>query len=169
MLYYLGGMSNNVITCVANGGMVTIDTTPGGFRVTTKLGGNLWEATASHSSFDVVAWHGNLVPYRFDLGSFSPVGAVRMDHPDPSIYTVLSAPLDHPGENTADLVFFPDRWDVTERPVARSFAAGPYRAAEQETPGGAVPATGRARFRGNASHSRRGSGRGPRSRSWWSP
>lgn len=84
------------------------------YPVISKHGGVLYETERAGSPFDVVAWHGNLVPYRYDLSMFCPVGTTRFDHPDPSVYTVLSAPLDHPGENTVDLVVFPERWDVTE-------------------------------------------------------
>ena len=83
-------------------------------RVTAKIGGVLYETTRAGSPFDVVAWHGNLAPYRFDLARFVPVGATRVDHPDPSIYTVLTAPLDRPGESAADFVVFPERWEVAE-------------------------------------------------------
>jgi len=84
-----------------------------GFRILAKTAGRVFEARRSHSPFDVVAWHGNYVPYRYDLSTFNAVGSVTWDHPDPSIYTVLSAPLDRPGENLADLVFFPNpRWEV---------------------------------------------------------
>ena len=83
-------------------------------RVTAKIGGVLYDTTRPGSPLDVVAWHGNLVPYRFDLARFVPVGATRVDHPDPSIYTVLTAPLDRPGESAADFVVFPERWEVTE-------------------------------------------------------
>jgi len=85
-----------------------------GFRITTKLGGRLHEATQDHSPFDVVAWHGNHVPTVYDLSAFSPVAGVRVDHVDPSIYTVLSAPLDEPGASALDLVAFVPRWDPTE-------------------------------------------------------
>ncbi len=85
-----------------------------GFRVTVKLGGALFEAKQAYSPYDVVAWHGNYAPYVYDLESFSPVSNVLFDHPDPSIYTVLSAPLDERGANTLDFVFFPPRWDATE-------------------------------------------------------
>jgi homogentisate 1,2-dioxygenase len=86
-----------------------------GYRVTAKLGGELYEARQDHSPFDVAAWHGNHCPYVYDLALFSPVGNTRVDHGDPSIHTVLSAPLDEPGTNTLDLVVFPPRWDPTER------------------------------------------------------
>jgi homogentisate 1,2-dioxygenase len=84
------------------------------FRVVAKLGGQLHQASQDHSPFDVVAWQGNHLPFRYDLGDFSPLGSVRVDHPDPSIYTVLSAPLDEPGAHTLDLIVFPPRWDVSE-------------------------------------------------------
>jgi len=85
-----------------------------GYRITAKLGGALHEARQDHSPFDVVAWHGNHCPYVYDLSLFTPAGYTRFDHPDPSIYTVLSAPLDEQGSNTLDLVVFPPRWDSTE-------------------------------------------------------
>lgn len=84
------------------------------YPLVAKHGGALYETERAGSPFDVVAWHGNHAPYRYDLSMFVPVGAVRVDHADPSIFTVLSAPLDAPGENTADLVVFPERWDATE-------------------------------------------------------
>jgi len=85
-----------------------------GYRVTTKVGGGLAEATQDHSPFDVVAWHGNHAPSVYDLGAFSPAGNARVDHVDPSIHTVLSAPLDEEGAHTLDLVVFVPRWDPTE-------------------------------------------------------
>jgi homogentisate 1,2-dioxygenase len=85
-----------------------------GFRITVKLGGELHEGTQDHSPFDVAAWHGNHCPYVYDLARFSPVGNTRFDHGDPSIYTVLSAPLDEAGTNSLDLVVFPPRWDASE-------------------------------------------------------
>lgn len=83
------------------------------FRIVTKLGGTLHEGRQDHSPFDVVGWHGNYMPYVYDLDAFSPVGNTRFDHGDPSINTVLSAPLDEPGSHTLDLVTFPARWDAT--------------------------------------------------------
>jgi homogentisate 1,2-dioxygenase len=82
-------------------------------RVTAKLGGELAEATQDHSPFDVAAWHGDHVPYVYDLAAFCPAGNTAFDHGDPSIYTVLSAPLDEQGAHTLDLVVFPARWDAT--------------------------------------------------------
>ncbi len=85
-----------------------------GYRLTVKHAGALFEGTQDHSPFDVAAWHGNYAPYVYDLLSFAPVGNVRVDHPNPSIYSVLSAPLDEQGANSLDFVFFPPRWDATE-------------------------------------------------------
>ncbi len=82
-------------------------------RIVAKLGGRLHEASQDHSPFDVVAWHGNYVPYVYDLDMFSPVGNARFDHGDPSAHTVVSAPLDEAGAHTLDLVVFPPRWDAT--------------------------------------------------------
>ena len=85
-----------------------------GYRIVHKLGGSLFEARQDYSPYDVVAWHGNYAPYSYNLLDFSPVANVRFDHPDPSIYTVLSAPMDEQGAHTLDFVFFPPRWDITE-------------------------------------------------------
>src|SRR5581483_753075 len=87
---------------------------PGGFQIVTKLGGRLHGATQEHSPFDVVAWHGNHVPFAYDLSLFSAMGSVRYDHPDPSILTVLTAPLDDHGRAIADFVVFPGRWEAFE-------------------------------------------------------
>jgi homogentisate 1,2-dioxygenase len=95
---------------------------PAGFQIVTKLGGKLFAAMQSHSPFDVVAWHGAHVPYSYDLSLFSPMGAVKFDHPDPSILTVLTAPLDDHGRAIADFVVFPGRWDVLEHSFRPPFA-----------------------------------------------
>lgn len=81
-----------------------------------KFGGNLFSATQDHTPFDVVAWHGKYYPYKYDLGRFNTMGSVSYDHPDPSIYTVLSAPspAHGPGTAVADFVIFPPRWLVAE-------------------------------------------------------
>ncbi len=84
-----------------------------GFEIVAKLGGKLHVATQDHSPFDVVAWHGNYAPYVYDLDAFSPSGNTRFDHGDPSVFTVVSAPLDELGSHTLDLVVFPPRWDPT--------------------------------------------------------
>jgi len=86
----------------------------GDFRVTAKFCGNLWEAEYDHSPLDVVAWHGNYVPYKYDLARFNCVNSVTFDHPDPSIYTVLTAPSEIPGTANCDFVIFPPRWAVAE-------------------------------------------------------
>ena len=85
-----------------------------GYRVTAKVGGSLYQATQDHSPYDVVAWHGNHCPLVYDLSLFTPAGYTRVDHPDPSIHTVLTAPLDEQGANSLDLVVFPPRRDATE-------------------------------------------------------
>ena len=83
-------------------------------QVVQKFGGNLWAADYDHSPLDVVAWHGNYVPYKYDLARFNVLGTVSYDHPDPSIYTVLSSPSDTPGVANADFVVFAPRWLVAE-------------------------------------------------------
>jgi homogentisate 1,2-dioxygenase len=82
--------------------------------VVSKFQGNLWAAEMDHSPLDVVAWHGNFVPYKYDLARFMAIGTVSFDHPDPSIYTVLTAPSDVPGTANIDFVVFPPRWLVGE-------------------------------------------------------
>ena len=80
----------------------------------TKFSGNLWSATMAHSPIDVVAWHGNLTPCKYDLANFMVIGSTSFDHPDPSIYTVLTSPSDTAGTANADFVIFPPRWLVGE-------------------------------------------------------
>ena len=79
-----------------------------------KFQGNLWAAEMDHSPLNVVVWHGNLTPYKHDLARFMVIGTVSFDHPDPSIYTVLTAPSDLPGVANVDFVIFPPRWLVGE-------------------------------------------------------
>ncbi|MGJ3265674.1 MAG: homogentisate 1,2-dioxygenase [Salinarimonas sp.] len=79
-----------------------------------KWGGDLFMTKIEQSPLDVVAWHGNYAPYKYDLRRFSPVGALLFDHPDPSIFTVLTAPTETPGSANIDFVIFPDRWMVAE-------------------------------------------------------
>ena len=84
------------------------------WHVLAKFGGYLFAAPQTHTPFDVVAWHGTYYPYKYDLGRFNTIGTVSYDHPDPSIYTVLTAQSDHPGTAVADFVIFPPRWLVAE-------------------------------------------------------
>lgn len=77
-------------------------------------GGRLWAATLSHSPLDVVAWHGNLAPLRYDLKRFNTINTVSYDHPDPSIFTVLTSPSAFAGTANCDFVIFPPRWMVAE-------------------------------------------------------
>src|SRR5215813_4194423 len=79
-----------------------------------KWGGSLFRTTLPHSPIDVVAWHGNYAPYKYDLRTFSPVGAIAFDHPDPSIFTVLTSPSETAGTANIDFVIFPERWAVAE-------------------------------------------------------
>ncbi len=82
-------------------------------EVLVKMGGRLFRATRDTSPFDVVAWHGSYTPYRYEFRHFNAMGTVTWDHPDPCLYTVMTAPLHHPGQSLADLVVFPNpRWDV---------------------------------------------------------
>ena len=79
-----------------------------------KYQGNLWACDIGHSPLDVVAWHGNYVPYKYDLANFMVLGTISFDHPDPSIFTVLTSPTDTPGTANIDFVIFPPRWLVAE-------------------------------------------------------
>ena len=83
-------------------------------RLYVKQHGILWMAEINQSPLDVVAWHGNYAPYKYDLRRFSPVGPLLFDHADPSIFTVLTAPSETPGTANVDFVCFPDRWTVAE-------------------------------------------------------
>ena len=83
-------------------------------RMTVKWGGKLWRSEIGQSPLDVVAWHGNYAPYKYDLRRFSPVGPVLFDHADPSIFTTLTSPSETPGTANIDFVIFPDRWAVAE-------------------------------------------------------
>jgi homogentisate 1,2-dioxygenase len=83
-------------------------------RLYVKSNGALWEAAIGQSPLDVVAWHGNYAPYKYDLRRFSPVGPVLFDHADPSIFTVLTSSSATPGTANLDFVIFPDRWLVSE-------------------------------------------------------
>ena len=84
------------------------------FEIVAKFGGNLWSCTTDHSPLDVVAWHGNYAPYKYDLRRFNTIGSISFDHPDPSIFTVLTSPSGEPGVANCDFVIFPDRWLVAE-------------------------------------------------------
>jgi homogentisate 1,2-dioxygenase len=83
-------------------------------QVVQKFGGNLWAADYDHSPLDVVAWHGSYVPYKYDTANFMVIGSISFDHPDPSIFTVLTSPSELPGLANVDFVIFPPRWLVGE-------------------------------------------------------
>ncbi len=113
-----------------------------------KWGGRLWQTEIRQSPLDVVAWHGNNAPYKYDLRRFSPVGPVLFDHNDPSIFTVLTSASDTPGTANVDFVIFPDRWLVAEhtfRPpwyhmnVMSEFMGLIYGQYDAKTGGGFVP------------------------------
>jgi homogentisate 1,2-dioxygenase len=122
----------------------------GAFELVAKFQGALWSAKIDHSPLDVVAWHGNYAPCKYDLRRFNTIGSISYDHPDPSIFTVLTSPSDMPGTANVDLAIFPPRWLVAQhtfrppwfhRNVASEFMGlitGVYDAkAEGFLPGGA--------------------------------
>jgi homogentisate 1,2-dioxygenase len=86
----------------------------GELTLLTKFDGHLWAAPLKHSPLDVIAWHGNYAPYKYDLRLYTTVYSVTWDHTDPSIFTVLSAPSTQPGVSNVDFVIFPPRWLVME-------------------------------------------------------
>ena len=120
----------------------------GKFELLGKFQGRLWSAEIGHSPLDVVGWHGNHAPYKYDLSRFNTIGSISYDHPDPSIFTVLTSASDTPGTANMDFVIFPPRWLVAEdtfrppwfhRNVASEFMGlitGVYDAKES---GGFVP------------------------------
>ncbi|HEY3179888.1 MAG TPA: homogentisate 1,2-dioxygenase [Casimicrobiaceae bacterium] len=81
----------------------------GSFELIAKFMGNLWSAEIDHSPLDVVAWHGNYAPYKYDLRRFNAIGSISYDHPDPSIFLVLQSVSDTPGVDMIDFVVFPPR------------------------------------------------------------
>ena len=86
----------------------------GQFELLAKFAGKLWSAEIGHSPLDVVAWHGNYAPYKYNLAHFNAINSVSFDHADPSIFTVLTSPSGIPGTANMDFVIFPPRWMVAE-------------------------------------------------------
>jgi len=86
----------------------------GDFELVAKFDGVFWRARIDHSPLDVVAWHGNYAPYKYDLRLFNAINSVSFDHPDPSIFTVLTSPSEIVGTADVDFVIFPPRWMVAE-------------------------------------------------------
>lgn len=122
----------------------------GQFELIAKFQGHLWRADIGHSPLDVVGWHGNYAPYKYDLRHFNTIGSISFDHPDPSIFLVLTSPSDTAGVGNMDFVIFPPRWLVAQdtfrppwfhRNIASEFMGlvhGAYDAkAEGFVPGGA--------------------------------
>ena len=120
------------------------------FELIAKFQGHLWRADIGHSPLDVVAWHGNFAPCKYDLRRFNTIGSISFDHPDPSIFTVLTSASDTPGTANMDFAIFPPRWLVAQhtfrppwfhRNIASEFMGlvhGAYDAkAEGFAPGGA--------------------------------
>ena len=81
----------------------------GEFELVAKFEGHFWRARIGHSPLDVVAWHGNYAPYKYDLRRYNAIGSISYDHPDPSIFLVLQAPSNTPGVDTIDFVIFAPR------------------------------------------------------------
>ena len=94
--------------------VAAFDADPQPTEIVRKFGGTLWRTCVPTSPFNVVAWHGNLVPLKYDTKHFMVIGSISFDHPDPSIFTVLTSPSDTPGVANCDFVIFPPRWLVME-------------------------------------------------------
>ncbi len=94
--------------------VAAFEDSPGEYELIKKSGGRLWRSTQAGTPFNVVAWHGNLTPCRYDTAHFMTIGSISFDHPDPSIFTVLTSPSDTPGTANCDFVIFPPRWLVAE-------------------------------------------------------
>jgi homogentisate 1,2-dioxygenase len=94
--------------------VAALDANEQAFEILRKQGRRLWRAEQAHSPFNVAAWHGTLYPVKWDTRTFNTLGTVSFDHPDPSIFTVLTSPSDTPGWANVDFVIFPPRWMVAE-------------------------------------------------------
>lgn len=123
----------------------------GKFELIGKFAGELWGAEMNHSPLDVVAWHGNYVPYKYDLKKFNTINTVSFDHPDPSIFTVLTSPSETVGTANVDFVIFPPRWMVAEhtfrppyfhRNCMSEYMGLIYGVYDAKTSGGFVPGGG---------------------------
>lgn len=120
----------------------------GDFELVTKLAGKLFACEIGHSPLDVVAWHGNLTPYKYDLRRFNTIGSISYDHPDPSIFTVLTSQSDTPGTANVDFAIFPPRWLVMEdsfrppwyhRNIMSEYMGLIYGVYDAKTGGGFIP------------------------------
>lgn len=123
----------------------------GKFELIGKFAGDLWSAEMGHSPLDVVAWHGNFVPFKYDLRKFNAINTVSFDHPDPSIFTVLTSPSEVPGTANIDFAIFPPRWMVGEhtfrppyfhRNCMSEYMGLIYGEYDAKTAGGFVPGGG---------------------------
>jgi homogentisate 1,2-dioxygenase len=123
----------------------------GKFELIGKFSEQLWSAELGHSPLDVVAWHGNYVPFKYDLRKFNTINTVSFDHPDPSIFTVLTSASDTPGTANVDFVIFPPRWMVAEhtfrppyfhRNCMSEYMGLIYGVYDAKTSGGFVPGGG---------------------------
>lgn len=94
--------------------VAALESVAGGYELIRKSSGRFWRAPLAASPFNVVGWHGNLAPVKYDTADFMAIGSISFDHPDPSIFTVLTSPSDTPGTANCDFVIFPPRWLVAE-------------------------------------------------------
>ncbi len=131
--------------------VAAFDDQEGSFELIGKFAGELWKAELGHAPLDVVAWHGTYVPYKYDLRKFNAINTVSYDHPDPSIFTVLTSPSGIPGTANIDFAIFPPRWMVAEntfrppyfhRNVMSEYMGLIYGEYDAKTAGGFIPGGG---------------------------
>lgn len=94
--------------------MAAFEDRKGSFQFIAKFANHLWQTELTYSPLDVVAWYGNYAPYKYDLNLFNTIGTISFDHPDPSIYTVLTSPSVIPQLANIDFVIFPKHWEVAD-------------------------------------------------------
>ena len=111
-LFQLG--RQNVSNSLRKQVVIAVRNREGHYEVINKFQGALWSAEYDHSPLDVVGWHGNYAPYKYDLNLFNTIGSISFDHPDPSIFTVLTSPSEIAGNANIDLAVFTQRWLVAE-------------------------------------------------------
>ncbi|KAM6523391.1 hypothetical protein FSOLCH5_004011 [Fusarium solani] len=112
------------VACFSEDFGATASEGPNSYNVVVKFNNTLFKTVQAHTPFDVVAWHGNYYPFKYDLGRFNTIGTISFDHPDPSIFTVLTAPTNTPGTAVADFVIFPPSMARGRRHLPPSLRGG---------------------------------------------
>ncbi|GAD98612.1 homogentisate 1,2-dioxygenase, putative [Paecilomyces variotii No. 5] len=79
------------------------------WEIITKLAGKLYHYEQAHTPFDVVGWHGNYVPYKYEIEKLLALSSSK-DQLDPSAYTILTAKSKIPGVSITDFCAFTPKW-----------------------------------------------------------